>query len=62
MHYRLMMPKNQIAAGILTETLKHLKQAPEMRNDILRLNSARCTPQNYELLALAPRPVVLPTA
>jgi ArsR family transcriptional regulator, arsenate/arsenite/antimonite-responsive transcriptional repressor len=62
MHYRLMMPKDQAAAGILTETLKHLKQAPEMRNDILRLKSACCTPQRYELLALAPRPVVLPTA
>jgi ArsR family transcriptional regulator, arsenate/arsenite/antimonite-responsive transcriptional repressor len=62
MHYRLMMPKDQAAAGILTETLKHLKQAPEMRNDILRLKSACCTPQRRELLALAPRPVVLPTA
>jgi ArsR family transcriptional regulator len=62
MHYRLMMPKDQAAAGILTETLKHLNQAPEMRNDILRLKSACCTPQRYELLALAPRPVVLPTA
>src|SRR5580765_8088875 len=34
MHYRLVMPKDQAAASILGETLKHLKQKPEMRKEI----------------------------
>lgn len=31
MHYRLVAPKDQAAASILHETLKHLKKKPEMR-------------------------------
>src|ERR1700692_3649361 len=30
MHYRLVTPKDKAAASILNETLKHLKQKPEM--------------------------------
>ena len=33
MHYRLVTPKDQAAASILNETLKHLKQKPEMHKD-----------------------------
>jgi ArsR family transcriptional regulator, arsenate/arsenite/antimonite-responsive transcriptional repressor len=61
MHYRLAMPKDEAAASILRETLKHLKKAPEMRRDVSRLSSACCTPQKYELLQSAPQPAPLPT-
>jgi ArsR family transcriptional regulator len=62
MHYRLVMPKDQATASILSETLKHLKRRPEMRRDISRLSSACCAPQKYELPESAPQPVILPTA
>jgi ArsR family transcriptional regulator, arsenate/arsenite/antimonite-responsive transcriptional repressor len=62
MHYRLVAPKDQAAASILRETLKHLKAKPEMRLDISRLNSACCSPQNYQLLQAAPPPALLTPA
>jgi ArsR family transcriptional regulator, arsenate/arsenite/antimonite-responsive transcriptional repressor len=59
MHYRLVMPKDQAAASILSETLKHLKQKPEMHKDISRLSAACCAPQKYELPASAPAPALV---
>lgn len=59
MHYRLTMPKDPAAASILRETLRHLKQKPEMRKDSSRLSSACCTPQKYELPQAAPQPTLL---
>lgn len=40
MHYRLAIPKDEVTARILRETLKHLRKKPEMRRDLARLNSA----------------------
>ena len=60
MHYRLSVPKDQGVACILAETLKHLKQKPEMRKDVSRLNAACCAPQNYELPHTAPHPSPAP--
>jgi len=62
MHYRLMAPKDQAAASILRETLKHLKAKPEMRHDISRLKSACCSPQKHDLLQTAPQPALLTPA
>ncbi len=59
MHYRLAMPEDRAAASILRETLKHLKQKPEMRKDSSRLSSACCAPQKYELPQAAPQPTAL---
>jgi ArsR family transcriptional regulator, arsenate/arsenite/antimonite-responsive transcriptional repressor len=59
MHYRLVTPRDRAAASILRETLKHLKLAPEMRNDISRLSSACCAPGKYELPQSAPQPALL---
>lgn len=56
MHYRLVTPKDDAAAGILQETLKHLKKKPEMRRDVSRLGAACCEPRKYELLQAAPQP------
>jgi len=62
MHYRLVVPRDQAAASILRETLKHLKAKPEMRHDVSRLNSACCSPKKYELPQTAPQPAVLTPA
>ena len=59
MHYRLTIPKDEVTARILRETLKHLREKPEMQRDITRLSSACCAPQKYVLLQSAPQPAVL---
>jgi ArsR family transcriptional regulator, arsenate/arsenite/antimonite-responsive transcriptional repressor len=59
MHYRLTIPKDEVAARILRETLLHLRERPEMKRDVARLSSACCAPQKYVLLQGAPQPAVL---
>lgn len=56
MHYRLSMPRDEAAAGVLRETLKHLAVKPEMQRDITKLGSACCRPEKFELLQGAPQP------
>jgi ArsR family transcriptional regulator len=45
MHYSLVTPNDDAAAGILRETLRHLKQKSGMRKDIARLSSSYCAPR-----------------
>ena len=59
MHYRLAIPQDEVAARILRETLRHLRERPEMKRDVARLSSACCAPQNYELLQGAPQPALV---
>jgi ArsR family transcriptional regulator, arsenate/arsenite/antimonite-responsive transcriptional repressor len=59
MHYRLTIPQDQAAASILRETLKHLREKPEMKRDVSRLSSACCSPQKFELLLGAPTPALV---
>jgi hypothetical protein len=61
MHYRLAIPRDEVAARILHEALKHLREKPAMQRDILRLRSACCAPQRYELLQGAPLPALVST-
>jgi ArsR family transcriptional regulator len=56
MHYRLSVPKDEAAAALLRETLKHLAARPEMQRDVTRLGSACCRPEKFELLHGAPQP------
>jgi ArsR family transcriptional regulator len=55
MHYKLIPPPDEAAAGILQETLKHLRKKPEMKRDISRLTIACCNPRKFELVG-APQP------
>jgi ArsR family transcriptional regulator len=59
MHYRLTIPRDDVAARILRETLKHLRERPEMKRDVARLSSACCAPQKYVLLQSAPQPALI---
>lgn len=59
MHYRLQFPGSGAAADILRETLKHLRENPEMRRDVARLDVACCAPRKYEMLHGAPQPAVV---
>jgi ArsR family transcriptional regulator, arsenate/arsenite/antimonite-responsive transcriptional repressor len=59
MHYRLVMPEDSPAAGILKETLRHLRKKPGMQKDVARLGAACCAPRRYELPEAAPQPAVL---
>ena len=56
MHYRLAAPKDEIAANLLRETLRHLRQKPEMKRDVCRLGDACCAPQKFEVPSAAPQP------
>jgi ArsR family transcriptional regulator len=56
MHYRLALPKESAARGILLATLKHLREQAEMQRDVRRLGSACCAPEGYVLLQDAPLP------
>lgn len=56
MHYRLAAPKDEVAASILQETLRHLREKREMRQDVARLGDACCAPQKFEVPAAAPQP------
>ena len=60
MHYRLAVPKDEVAANIQRETLRHLREKPEMQRDIARLSSVCCAPQKFVLLQGAPQPALLP--
>jgi ArsR family transcriptional regulator len=62
MHYKLVVPKDEIAWNILRETLKHLREKPEMKSDVSRLTTACCSPQKFELLQDAPQPALLTAA
>jgi len=59
MHYRLAVPGDEGAAGILHATLRHLREKPQMRRDINRLSSTCCSAKKSETLQEAPSPVRL---
>lgn len=59
MHYRLATPRDGVAAAVLMETLGHLRQSPEMRRDLAKLETSCCSPESSELSRQAPQPVVL---
>jgi len=59
MHYRLAIPKDEVAARILREALRHLRERPEMKRDVARLSSACCAPEKFVLLEGAPAPTTV---
>jgi ArsR family transcriptional regulator len=56
MHYRLVIPRDAAASSILNETLKHLRERPDMQGDYSRLDAACCQPGQFELPKKAPAP------
>jgi ArsR family transcriptional regulator, arsenate/arsenite/antimonite-responsive transcriptional repressor len=60
MHYRLVTPPDAVAASILKETLKHLRERPDMQRDFAKLGSACCSPSSFELPLKAPQPAQWP--
>lgn len=56
MHYKLIVPKDNAAAGTLRDVLRRLREMPAMRRDVSRLTSACCAPQKFEVPASAPQP------
>ncbi len=59
MHYRLATPEDAVASAILKETLMHLRQRPEMRRELAKLDSACCKPGEFELPEKAPQPSLI---
>jgi ArsR family transcriptional regulator len=60
MHYRLLAPQDAVASGILTETLSHLRQLPDMQADRARLDNRCCSPDTVVRLGQAPLPLAVP--
>src|SRR5580704_14655429 len=46
MHYRLIAPRDGVAASILKETLAHLRQMPDMQRDLAKLGMNCCNPDS----------------
>jgi ArsR family transcriptional regulator len=61
MHYRLLAPRDAVAATILNETLAHLRQLPAMQADFSELNASCCAPEAEGRPGQAPLPLTLPT-
>ena len=61
-HYRLLAPPDPAASSILKETLTHLREQPEMRRDLAKLDSACCSPDGFELPEKAPQPSIVSIA
>ena len=60
MHYRLLAPQDAVASAVLTETLAHLRQLPDMDADRARLDNQCCSPDTVVRLGQAPLPLALP--
>jgi ArsR family transcriptional regulator len=61
MHYRLVVPQDAATAGILKETLSHLRKMPEMQDDVAQLETSCCSPSSSDAPRQAPQPLILPT-
>ena len=59
MHYRLVLPQDAAAGAILRLTLEHLRQSPEMRRDLARLDFARGALEKFVTLQRAPQPTLI---
>ncbi len=62
MHYRLLTPQDPAASSILKETLTHLRERPDMRRELAKLDSACCKPSEFELPEKAPQPSIVSIA
>src|ERR1019366_1901376 len=49
MHYRLLVPPDDVAALILRETLQHLAKRRDLADDLATLGSACCQPEVFQL-------------
>jgi len=56
MHYRLVVPQDAVVSSILRETVMHLRQNPELKKELAKLDSAGCQPAEFELPAKVPQP------
>jgi ArsR family transcriptional regulator len=55
-HYRLVEPKNEMAAKIFRDVRELIKKEEEMRRDTAKLSQVCCSPQAPVTLQRAPRP------
>jgi ArsR family transcriptional regulator len=62
MHYRLLAPQDPAVSSILKETLTHLRERPDMRRELAKLDSACCKPGKFELPDKAPQPSIVSIA
>jgi ArsR family transcriptional regulator len=56
MHYSIAQPKHETARRVFGETLKALRDDPDMQRDLAALTRACCSTRSPELLKRAPKP------
>lgn len=61
MHYRIVPPRHEGAANILSETLAVLRDEKPMQADLARLEKACCAPRRLPALEGAPLPIPVAT-
>ena len=62
MHYRLAVPQDAASHAILKETLAHLRQTPQLKRELAKLETSCCRPNFSELTRQAPQPLVFPVS
>jgi ArsR family transcriptional regulator len=58
MHYRLALPHDPASAAILKEALAHLRDRPDLRADVAKLDAGCCDPSVLHVPERAPQPAV----
>jgi ArsR family transcriptional regulator len=62
MHYGIRWPKNELAAEVLSGTLRWLGEQKNMQGDSKKLSDVCCSPQALVTLARAPKPAIFSDA
>jgi ArsR family transcriptional regulator, arsenate/arsenite/antimonite-responsive transcriptional repressor len=62
MHYRLLAPRDAVASAILKETLSHLRQSPDLKADLAKLETRCCNSDSPERPRQAPQPSIVSLA
>jgi ArsR family transcriptional regulator len=59
MHYRLLAPRDAVASSMLQDTLARLRELPDMRRDVAKLDTGCCAATSSEGASTAPQPAIV---
>jgi ArsR family transcriptional regulator len=59
MHYRLLAPRDAVASSMLQDTLARLRELPDMRRDVAKLDTGCCAAASSEGALTAPQPAIV---
>ena len=62
MHYRMVTPRDPVAASILRDAMKHLRKKQDFRRDTAKLDTVCCRPGAYKIPEKVPHPALVSIA